>query len=322
MAEIVSFGTMPDGTEVHKITLANDALSASFLTFGATLQSVYLNDDAQNLTLGFDDLGSYLAPGNMVGCVIGPVANRIGGARAMFDGKELKFDPSSGGNTLHSGPDGWHNRVWDIVDSTERCVTFMLKDPDGLGGFPGNKTVTATYAIAGNRIELAIVVTSDARTPVAATHHGYWNLTGAQTIDDHTLEVRADQYLTSENSLPTGIAEVAGTEFDFRTPRLIGDTSVDNNFCLSEQTSPLREVAVLRGGDKALHLWSTDVGLQVYDGISLNVDGPMPRAALALEPQRWPDALNNSDYPSITLEANGVTTQVMRWQFEKISSGN
>jgi galactose mutarotase-like enzyme len=52
MAEIVSFGTMPDGTKVHKITLANDALSASFLTFGATLQSVYLNGDAQNLTLG------------------------------------------------------------------------------------------------------------------------------------------------------------------------------------------------------------------------------------------------------------------------------
>jgi aldose 1-epimerase len=322
MAEIVTFGTMPNGTEVHRITLANDVLSVSFLTFGATLQSVFLKGDTQNLTLGFDDLGSYLAPGNMVGCVIGPVANRIGGARAVFDGKELKFDPSSGGNTLHSGSDGWHNRVWDVVDSTERCVTFMLKDPDGLGGFPGNKTVTATYAIAGNRIELAIVVTSDARTPVAVTHHGYWNLTGSPTIDDHTLNVRADQYLTSEGSLPTGIAEVAGTEFDFRQPRLIGERSIDNNFCLSQQTCPMREVAVLCGGSKTLRLWSTDVGLQVYDGVALNIGAPTPRAALALEPQRWPDALNNPDYPTVTLEANGVTTQVMRLQFEKINSGN
>jgi len=49
-----------------------------------------------------------------------------------------------------------------------------------------------------------------------------------------------------------------------------------------------------------MRITSTEPGLQIYDGLGLALEGGLdgrrygPRAGIALEPQRWPDAVNNA----------------------------
>jgi aldose 1-epimerase len=71
-----------------------------------------------------------------------------------------------------------------------------------------------------------------------------------------------------------------------------------------------------------MELWTTEPGLQVYDGHKLSV--PVPGlggrrygrcAGVALEPQRFPDGPNRSYFPSCILEPGQVSRQVSEMRF-------
>ena len=109
------------------------------------------------------------------------------------------------------------------------------------------------------------------------------------------LQVAADHYLAVDQGLiPVGAPEpVAGTAFDFRLARPVGDHGFDHNFCLSDRVQPLRPVASLTAprGDLRLVVETDAPGLQVYDGAHLNglpgLGGRRygPHAGIALETQ-------------------------------------
>jgi aldose 1-epimerase len=73
-------------------------------------------------------------------------------------------------------------------------------------------------------------------------------------------------------------------------------------------------------------LKTTDPGLQVYDGKSIDSKGFVghhgapyaPRAGLALEAQFWPDAASNPHFPAITLDAAEPWHQTTRFSFRKL----
>jgi aldose 1-epimerase len=56
-----------------------------------------------------------------------------------------------------------------------------------------------------------------------------------------------------------------------------------------------------------MDLMTTEPGLQVYTGHKLGV---------ALEPQIWPDAPNNSSFPSALLSPNQIYEQETIFRFE------
>ena len=116
-----SFGKMPDGTEVYKYTLTNkNGVSASFITLGGVWVSMVVPDkdgSMADVVLGYDDLDSYRRNPAHFGAPIGRNANRIGGAVITIDGKDYKLEANNGPNNLHSGPDLYHDRVWDCAAS-------------------------------------------------------------------------------------------------------------------------------------------------------------------------------------------------------------
>lgn len=309
------FGTMPDGGEVHRLHLENDHLTVGVLTLGATLQSVQLQDSTHNLTLGFDRLETYLEAGHFAGGIVGPIANRIANARGHLNGQTYQFDANDESNTLHSGHASWHIKLWDVVDRGVDFITLGLSTRAGEGGFPADTNIRATYQLKGKSLSLAVVVCTNADTWIAPTHHSYWNLDGAQTIDAHLLKIAADHYLcTDESRLPISAAPTQGTPFDFREPTQIKGHSLDHNFCLSNTRQGLRHVAQLSApSGPVLDIATTDVGLQVYDGAGLDIDGHGPRSFVALEPQGWPNAMNRADFPPVTLHAGKVFHQITRW---------
>ena len=90
-------------------------------------------------------------------------------------------------------------------------------------------TATCVYRLlepATLRVELSAV--SDRPTIVNLTQHSYFNLDGSPDILDHELTLFADFYTPADAELiPTGeIRAVAGTPYDFRTPRPVRDPAL------------------------------------------------------------------------------------------------
>ena len=88
------FGTL-NGKPVELIRLREGGLSCEILTYGATLRKLTVPDrdgKPRDVVLGFDTLEEYIHHDCYFGAVIGPVANRIGGARCKLNGKVLVND--------------------------------------------------------------------------------------------------------------------------------------------------------------------------------------------------------------------------------------
>ena len=329
---ITSFGTTGAAEPVHRIVIANGGLSAALLTLGVALQDVRLAGVAHSLTVGSPALAPYESAMATCGTIMGPIANRIGGASAVIDGKTCHFDANlNGRHTLHGGAGATHSRVWTLTDHGPHHAEFELHLADGAHGFPGNRTLTARYDIdAAATLRLTLTATTDAPTLMNLANHSYWRLAGAPTFSGQRLQIAADHYLPASagDMLPTGtIAPAENTRFDYRAPRALragAEGLIDTNFCLSRARRPLREVARLRAqSGLTLTLSTTEPGLQVFDGHILDLpgiagnDGVPNRAyaGLALEPQFWPDAPNHPDFPPILMRPTESWQQITTWAF-------
>jgi len=315
--------------DLNRYTIAGHGLTATFTEWGAALVDLRLDGVDHPLVLGLDDLADYAAGhSNYMGATAGRFANRIGDARFTLDGVEHRLNPNfREAHTLHGGAAGIGKRVWNVVAQTDDAITFGIHLNDGEMGFPGAMDITAMFTCRpGACLRVDYTATCDAPTPCNLAHHSYWNLSGSDDIADHYLTVRADRYLPVDDDLiPTGIADVAGTDFDFRAGRnLPGDDLLDHNLCLSDKQVALRDVAVLHAPGLSMTIATTEPGLQVYDGALLRTPVPgiggrtyRAHAGVALEPQNWPDAVNHDDFPDCILRPGETYSQTSTFTFAK-----
>lgn len=320
---IQPFGLAPDASPVTRVSIAAGGTTAHFLTWGARLQDLRRDFVPHSLVLGADAMPAYLGPMLYYGAIVGPVANRIAQAQFTLDGKTFKLDANEDGiTTLHGGTDGFGCRNWTLGECTSDSVTFHLHHPDGLCGFPGNIAVTATYALdRAGALTITITGKSDGDTYFSPAFHGYWNLSGRETIHDHRLTIAAQSYLpVDDQSIPLGKPKsVAGTVFDHRNGQPVSGL-IDHNYCLdADQAFACR----LETDDLALVLTTDQPGLQVYDA-GRNDTSPFPGltgvpygavSGVALEPQSWPDTPNQPDYPSNLLRTHETYTQISKFEF-------
>ena len=225
--------------------------------------------------------------------------------------------------TLHGGGQGFGQRNWTVTQATATEVTLSLHHPDGLGGFPGNIDVTVRYALddAGALI-VEITGQSDRETVFNPAFHGYWALDGTADVGHHRMTIHAERYLPVDAAMiPCGApAPVAGTIYDYRSAAT-PDPALDHNFCLSDARTDMRPVLTLETDGLRLDLSTTEPGLQVYTGATIDTapfaglgGAPYTRnAGIAIEPQVWPDAPNHPDYPSAALLPGQTYRQVSRF---------
>lgn len=329
---IETFGYMPDGTEVARITLQAGELTAHFLSYGAILQDLRLNEHPHSLVLGLNSLEDYQAHSPYFGAIVGRCANRIADGTFSMDGKPYQLDQNERGcHTLHGGSDGLSNQVWRIADVSLDQLTLECELADGHMGFPGAMTIRCRYHLLQNAtLAIDLEATCDAPSLCNLAHHSYFNLDGRPTIDQHHLQVHAEHYTPIDKALiPTGeITQVDSTPFDFRSGKaaMMPDQLLDHNFCLSETRRECSHVATLssKASGISLDVFSTEPGLQVYDGSAINVAATGiddrtygPHAGLALEPQIWPDAPNKPHFPSSRLDPNTTYRQQTKFRFRK-----
>ena len=241
------FGITKDGLDVYAYTITNDrGIAVTVLDYGATLQSVVLPHKVERIdvVLGYDTIEEYENNDGYLGASIGRFAGRIPDAVLRIHDEVFPVTANEGKNQLHGGRIGFDKRVWETVYAADKTVRFCLDSADGDEGYPGSMMIHAAYTLRGNTLEIDYLGTGVPNSPAIAwnpTNHAYWNLNGHDAGDarKHLLEIPADRYIpVGPDMIPTGgEADVAGTQFDFRTLREIGD-AYDHSFVLSG--SPIR----------------------------------------------------------------------------------
>ncbi|MDO0932806.1 aldose epimerase family protein [Streptomyces sp. DG2A-72] len=306
------FGTLSDGTPVHRWTLERANVRVRILSYGGIVQSVEVPDREGrpgNVVLGFADLDGYTAhPGPYFGALIGRYANRIAGGGFPLDGVTYALEPNNGPNSLHGGGRGFDKRVWDVTP-VEHGVRLARVSPHGEEGFPGRLDVSATYTLDGaGSLSIAYEAVTDAPTIVNLTNHSYWNLSGAGNAGGHELRIAASRFTPVDADLiPTGVAPVEDTRFDFRTERKVG-AGYDHNFVLDKGvTSAPERVAELYdpASGRTLTVATTEPGLQLYTADHLS-EPFSPGDGIALETQHFPDSPNRPEFPSTVLRPGEV----------------
>jgi aldose 1-epimerase len=323
-----TWGTLPTGEPVTRFELASDRIRLGLLTWGATVQSLAVPGAGgawTDVVLGFDSLAPYVGEHPYLGATVGRYANRIAGARFELDGASYDLVPSDGPHTLHGGRRHFGSQQWEPVDAAPTDdggrVTLRLVSPDGDQGFPGRVEVTTTFTLAGQRVRQETTATTDAPTVVNVTNHAYVNLHGtpAHPIDDHVLLLPAEHYLPVDaTAIPLAgpPAPVAGTAYDFRTPRAIGPRPYDHTWVLA---GPIEVTAAGR----RLRITTTEPGVQLYTGDFLDGTlvgrGGLPltrRGGLCLETQHFPDSPHRPDYPSTVLRPGETYHTVTEWELD------
>jgi aldose 1-epimerase len=309
---IEHFGTLSDGTVVHRCTLERSGVRVGVLSYGGIVQSVEVPDREgrrADVVLGFADLAGYVAhPGPYLGALVGRYANRIAGGRFRLDGVTYVLRRNNGPNSLHGGERGFDKRVWEMTP-VEHGVRLSRVSPHGEEGFPGRLEVSATYTLtASGALRFVYEAVTDAPTVVNPTNHSYFNLAGSGHTGGHELRLAASRFTPVDADLiPTGIASVEGTRFDFRTPREAG-SGYDHNFVLDKGvTAQPVEVAELHdpASGRVLTVATTEPGLQLYTADHL--DAPFaPGDGIALETQHFPDSPNRPEFPSTVLRPGEV----------------
>lgn len=321
------FGTCPDGQPVMSCDLRAGGATVRILSWGATVQDYRIAGVDHGLILG-GGLEAYLGPMLYFGAIVGPVANRIAGGHMQIKEQSFDLDKNEDGRrTLHGGSAGFSGRNWRFLNVSEAECKLVLDHPDGLGGFPGPMVATTTYRLDQTGA-LVIEVTGqpEVDTYFSPAFHGYWNLSGQADLSDHLLTVFADDYLpVGRDQIPLGEpVPVAGTEFDYRTPRHIGPV-LDHNFCLASGQGSMRPVCTLAAAGLMLEVQSDQPGVQIYNGATIDT-GQMqghggkaygPYAGLAIEPQFWPDTPNQLGYPSSFLPAGDCSRHRTRFHVVK-----
>ena len=145
------FGQLPTGEEVKIFHLENrSGAYAEASSDGAILVSLCVPTEKESPTdvvLGYDNIQEYQKNGCFFGACIGRNGNRIAGASFSLDGQEVVLSKNEGENNLHSGPDGFEKKLWDVqyIDQDDNSITFKRISPDGENGFPGEFNISVTY---------------------------------------------------------------------------------------------------------------------------------------------------------------------------------
>lgn len=328
------------GRPVHAVTIAGGGLQARVLSYGARLGELWVpapDGNLADIVLGHASFDGYLHRDAYLGATCGRFGNRIAHGRFMLDGRIWELASNENGHHLHGGTVGFDRKIWRIEDVGTDSVTFSYLSRDGEMGYPGACETRVRYSLeSGPVLRIEMSASATAPSPVNIVHHSYFNLAGrdSASILDHEVMIFADHYLPVDDRLiPTGeIRPVAGSAWDFRTLRrlgdaigaLPGDSGFDHNWCLNGAPEAWKTCAAARDpvSKRALVLRTRQPGVQFYTGGYLGpamtgkAGRPMsPFEGFTLETQGFPNAPNEAGFPSTILRPGERYQHEMEFTF-------
>ncbi len=328
--------TFSDKGLIKVFTIENKLGSKVNITnLGATITNFWTKDKDGNLrdiVLGYEPVDSYFDnTDTYFGATVGRSANRLAKAQFTLNDKVYQIPQNEGANNLHSGPNGYQIRLWNVdqFNPEASSLTLILNSPDGDQGYPGNLAVSVNFELNDeNELTITYKGISDQDTVFNLTNHSYFNLNGhdSGTIEKHKMQLFADAFtpMIDSHSITSGeIRPVDETPFDFRASKTIGQDinkdydqlffagGYDHNWILNEP-SMKAPFAISRDDQSGIKLeaFTTLPGVQFYTGNFLNGNAGKEnttygkRNGFCLETQFFPNALNNANFASPIIKAS------------------
>ncbi|WP_375142174.1 aldose 1-epimerase family protein [Microbacterium sp.] len=276
----------------RQLTLESHGYRAVIASIGATLRA--LTHDGRDLVVPFD--AEEVRP-NYRGATLAPWPNRIVDGRYSFGGAEhqLALTEPSRGHALH-GLVAWAEFA-DRVVEPDRVVLTTIIEPQA--GYPFRVEVEVEYRLEAVGLTQTVTARNlgmDA-APCGTGPHPYL-VAGPGCVDEWTLLLPASDVLTvtPDRLSPVAVEPVeAHPQWDFRAPRLIGDTFIDHAFTGLARTDGVAEVRVLTAAGTGVALsWDEDCPWVQIHTADTPADPSTHRIGLAVEPMTCaPDAFNS-----------------------------
>jgi aldose 1-epimerase len=272
----------PSGTQ-HRIVHGDQ--SATIVEVGGGIREYFVGDRAVLDSYPLDAVcdGAHGAP-------LIPWPNRLADGRYGFDGAEYQValtEPEKH-NAIH-GFLRW--RSWE-AEEREAARVVMRTAIHPLDGFPFALDVRVSYELGEEGLTVTASATNvgDRACPFASGQHPYLS-PGEGLIDECDLQLAAGTRILTdaERQLPTGTEAVAGTAFDFRESRRLGDLRIDFAFTDLAREEDGTAWVRLRSPDSGVaELWVDERYpiVELYTGDTLSE--PRRRRGLGSEPMTCP----------------------------------
>ena len=193
--------------------------------------------------------------------------------------------------------------AWQVAEATASTAvlrTVVTPQP----GWPGWLDVTCAWRLVedGLSAEITVVSRSDAPLPLGYGAHPYLAPGRLGLVDDEVLHVPASRRLVvDDRGLPVEVQDVAGTAYDFRTARPVGDTVLDT--CYGGLDRRADGTAAVRFGRTEVWGDASFSWFQLFSGDTLPDD--QRRRGLAVEPMTCPPDALRSGTDLVVLEPGG-----------------
>ena len=238
-----------------------------------------------------------------------PWPNRLAGGSYDFGGAthQLPLSEPAKGNAIH-GLTRWANWTVASASASAAVLEYRLHPRPG---YPFSLDCRLEYGLSDAGLSVRTVATNagDRPCPYGTGAHPYLTA-GTDTVDGATLRAPGRRYLPVDGQgIPTGIEDVDGGPYDFRTPRSLDGAVVDHCFTDLERDADGTASVTLSGPDRAVRLWLDDSYryLQVFTGDTL-----VParrRRGLAVEPMTCPpNAFRSGEALRVLEPGETVTT--------------
>lgn len=349
----VDFQTTINGKQTDLYILRNNlGYEVAVTNYGGAIVAIMVpdkNGNVANVIQGHDNIQDVInSPEPFLSTLIGRFGNRIKEGKFQLNGKEYQLAINNGPNALHGGPTGFHTRVWEANQVNDRAIVLKYVSSYGEEGFTGEVTVWVAYTFSdANELIIKYQATTNKKTIINLTHHGYFSLQGianpTPAVDNQVCEINADFYLPiDETCIPTGeILKVKDTPFDFTQAKPIGqDIDADNEqikygagydhcFVLNKKEEGELSLAARLFepvSGRTMEVFTTEPGMQMYtdnwaDGYKGQHGATFPRrSAVCFECQHFPDSPNRPYFPSVVLNPGETYTQktIYKFNVEKI----
>ncbi|HET9078099.1 MAG TPA: aldose 1-epimerase family protein [Acidimicrobiales bacterium] len=276
-----------------QIELSSGRQAATVVEVGGALRSYTV--DGQPLFDGYD-LEERCTGAR--GQTLIPWPNRLKDGTYTFgdgDTQHLPLTEPDKHNAIH-GLVRWAN--WSVVAQADEAVTVAhVLHPQS--GWPYTLALSITYRLGPGGLGVTTTATNvgSSPCPYGTGAHPYLRL-ATSTVDPLHLQAPGRTWLpTDDQGIPTGVRPVDGTDYDFRSPRPIGNTVLDTGYGDLERGADGRARVRLVDphGGGGVELWMDDA----YGFVMLFTGDSLPqerrrRAALGVEPMTCPpDALRS-----------------------------
>ena len=342
------FQTVIDGKQTDLYILRNrQGNEVAISNYGGAIVAIMVPDKNgrhANVIQSHDNIQALVnSPEPYLSTLIGRYGNRICKGRYQLNGKVYQLPVNNGPNSLHGGNKGFNARVWDALLMNDETLILNYVSSYGEEGFSGELKVTVAYTFNdNNELVIEYMATTNKKTIVNLTSHGFFSLTGTAdptpTVDSLICEINADFYLPiDETCIPTGeIRTVKDTPFDFRTPKTVGrDIDADNEqirngngydhcYVLNKneegELSFAARITEPESG-RTMEVYTTEPGMQLYtdnwaDGYKGQHGATFPkRSGICFEAQHFPDSPNRPYFPTVVLRPGEPIQQTTIYRF-------